>query len=196
MGKPYSDLEKQCIAILANGGNPANSQDEAVAKYWQWKINPSSNAHKFTGDLAGSKRSAGRKLSTRYIKPFDAIVAATTYAAVTMSARSLTEIPQAVRDSFGFHTLAAGDQGIKIGKFKPAKVYYRTGASETSSERTSRVTGREYKSYYTSSDQGYTAPFGVVGSDTEAQRQTAIRTALGSNINLVTFTPQIYRRPV
>ncbi len=33
MGKRFGDLEKQAIAILANGGNPTTSQDEALRNY-------------------------------------------------------------------------------------------------------------------------------------------------------------------
>jgi len=171
MPKHFGDLEKSAIAILANGGNPANSTDEAVAKYWQWKINPSSNSHKFVGDLAPSKRPNNRKLSTRYVQPFDAIVAATTYAAVGVSQRTLTATNGAIQTALGFKTLGETDRGIRIGKFKPARVYYRTGAASTSAERTSRITGRTYKSFYTGADEGYSAPFGVVSTGTEKARQ-------------------------
>lgn len=193
MGRPYSDLEKQCVAILANGGNPASSSDEAVAKYWAWKINPSSSAHQFTGDRATSKRSTGRKLDTKYIQPFDGIVATATLIEVSISQRAMTDISETVRNTFGFQTPSGTNQKVPLKRFKPAKVYYRTGAAETSAERTSRITGRKYKSYYSASDNGYSAPFGLVGSDTELQRRTAIKTALGATINLITFTPQVYR---
>lgn len=200
MPKRFSDLEKSAIAILANGGNPANSQDEAVQKYWQWKINPSSNAHKFTGPLAGSKRSTGRKLTTLYITPFDAIVSSTTRAAVSVSSRALSEVPESVRNATGCEAEpGTNNQGIRIGKFKPAKVYYRTGTAASSSDRTSRITGRTYKSYYTPTDQGYSYPFGVVSSGTEKARQTAIADAIraaNETIDLITFSPQVYRPPV
>ena len=33
MAKRFGDLEKQAIAVLANGGNPALSQDKRLANY-------------------------------------------------------------------------------------------------------------------------------------------------------------------
>jgi hypothetical protein len=84
-----------------------------------------------------------------------------------------------------------------LGRFKPAKVYYRTGAAADSISRTSRITGRTYKSYYTGSDEGYTAPFGKVNTaDTEVERRTAIKAAIvaaDTTANLISFTPEKYR---
>jgi hypothetical protein len=70
MGKPYSDLEKRAIAILSGGGDPATSQDQELAKYWKWRLNPSATSH----DLPeASIRDTGRKLDDVAIEPFGGV---------------------------------------------------------------------------------------------------------------------------
>jgi hypothetical protein len=85
-------------------------------------------------------------------------------------------------------------KAFRLGKFKPARVYARTGAAATSADRTSRITGRKYKSYYQESDEGYSAPFGKkAATDTQAERQQEIKIEVQSivdTINLITFTPE------
>lgn len=195
MGKPYSDLEKRAIAILAGGGNPATSQDEAVKKYWTWKINPSSSAH----DLpAASTRTANRKKDSKSILPFGVVLNAGLYATVQISKRSATAAQTAgILDDCQYKTVSNSEQTLKLKSFRPAQVYWRTGDAATSAERTSRITGRKYKSYYTAGDEGFVAPFGRdTGAETEGVRQTVIKNALASGSvkpNLVTFIPEIYR---
>lgn len=195
MGKPYSDLEKRAIAILAGGGNPATSQDEAVKKYWTWKINPSAASH----DLpAASTRTTNRKKDPKSILPFGIVLNAGLFATVQISKRSATAAEAAgILDDCQYKTLASTDQSLKLKSFRPAQVYWRTGEAATSAERTSRITGRKYKSYYTGTDEGFVAPFGRnTGTDTEAVRQKAIKTALAAGSvkpNLVAFLPEIYR---
>lgn len=193
MAKPYSDLERQAIAILANGGNPAASQDTALARYWQWKINPSSNAHNLPET---STRTANRKKDPVYLSPFGVDLAASTFAKVAITRRTNTALPAAVKTACGYKTLGAGtDQGLGLKKYNPAYVYWRTGEATTSAPRTSRVTGRPYKSYYTGTDEGFMAPFGRnTATDSEADRQKAIRAAFPTPVpNLLTFTPEKYR---
>lgn len=191
MGKPYSDLEKRAIAILAGGGNPATSQDQAVARYWQWKVNPSSANHRLP---ATSKRPNNRKKDVVALFPFSVELTAGVYAEAMISKRSKTALG-ANTAACGHQTPSTGQQVLYLGKYKPAYVYWRTGEATESADRTSRITGRTYKSYYTATDEGYMAPFGkpnAASTDTQAERQRAIKTALAS-FNLVTFTPEKYR---
>ena len=190
MGKPYSDLEKRAIAILAGGGNPATSQDEAVRKYWQWKINPSSSAH----DLPEtSTRTTGRKKDEVLLLPFGVTLSTGLFAKAMISKRSNTALPSGVKTACAYKTLDTGNQALKLANFRPAQVYWRTGEGTTSAERISRITGRKYKSYYTAADEGFVAPFGRNNtSDVEGARQTVIKAAF-SGINLITFTPEKYR---
>ncbi len=191
MGKPYSDLERQAIAILANGGNPANSQDTALAKYWAWKINPSNSDHKLP---PASKRTADRKKDPVYLLPFGATLNASIFAKVQITKRTNTALPATAKTACNYKTLGNADQGLRIRGYDPAYVYWRTGAATSSTDRTSRVTGRTYKSYFAAGDQGYMAPFGRDdATDNEAARQKAITTAFGTSVQLITFTPEKYR---
>lgn len=196
MGKPYSDLEKRAFALLAGGGNPANTQDEELRNYWTWKLNPRDNSH----DLpTASQRSTNRKLNSVAIEPFAGMPFPDLFAKVSISKRSDTATSGAIRTAVGFVSLTDGtnntklQKSITLGRFIPARVYWRTGEAASPVARTSRITKRPYKSYYSAGDEGYSAPFGKVGTDTLVQRQTAIKTALGTAINLVTFSPEKYR---
>jgi hypothetical protein len=186
MAKRFGDLEKRAIAILANGGNPANSNDTELARYWQWKINPSNANHKLP---SASVRAAERKLSSRYILPFNVEMVAGVFAEVQISQRTIGATGN-LTTALGYQTLTTGQNGYPLRKFKPAQVYWRTGAATTSAPRTSRITGKSYKSYYAQDDQGYVASFGKVGTDSFTDRTRTIKSALGVTINLVTFTAE------
>lgn len=189
MGKPYSDLEKRAIAILANGGNPAQSSDQAVAKFWQWYTNPSNANHKLP---TASKRTTDRKKDPVYIKPFGKDLLAASYAKVQISKRTNAALPAATKTACNYHTLGAAEEGYRLRGFNPAYVYWRTGEATTPTDRTSRITGRSYSSYFAAGDQGYTAPFGKTGTESESDRQRAIKATL-TTFNLVTFTPEKFR---
>lgn len=193
MGKPYSDLEKRAIAILAGGGNPATSQDTAVANYWKWKINPSSNDHKLD---PASTRTTGRKKDPVFLLPFGATLAANVLAKVQMTKRTADALTaqSAVKPECNHKTLATTDQGLRLRGYNPAYVYWREGAATSSTSRPSRITKRPYKSYYAAGDKGYLAPFGRKdGTQTELAAQDAIRKKFPAEINLISFTPEKYR---
>lgn len=194
MGKPYSDLEKRALAILANGGNPATSLDKELANYWQWKINPSLATHNLP---EVSTRTVGRKLNNVGINPFGLSMAVNTFAKVSVSQRSQTWASSTLETALSHQPLAGSNVGYKLGSYTPARVYARTGAAATSADRTSRVTGRKYKSYYAPADEGYTLPFGQnVDSSNFAVRQEVIRQAIlvqDPTINLISFSPEKLR---
>lgn len=191
MGKPFSDLEKRAIAILGNSGDPAQSQDKELANYWKWRINPSLDSH----DLPdASTRTEGRKLNDIGIRPFGIDLPLNVLAKVTISERTQNILTDGQETALQIEELEAADASYRLARFTPARVYWRTGAATTPVTRTSRITGRKYKSYYTEEDQGYTAPFGETeGGATVAERQAAIRAAIqtgNSNIDLLTFSPE------
>ncbi len=192
MGKRFGDLEKQAIAILANGGNPATSSDKALANYWQWKINPSSTAHKLPPT---SERPNGRKKLPVFLEPFAIDLPAGIIAKVTISTRSNTAATPAIKSACGL-TPEGSATGLGLKGYTPARVYWRTGEAATSTPRISRITTVPYKSFYAATDEGFSVPFGRSGTQSLAQRQSAIRTAIaptGSAINLITFAPEKYR---
>lgn len=198
MAKRFGDLEKQALAILANGGNPATSQNTALANYWQWRVNPSDPAHNLP---AASERPNGRQTMPVYLKPFGVNLAATIFAKVTISERSDTAAGTTVKTACEILSdplTPATNIGLALKGFKPARVYWRTGRADSSSDRISRITKETYKSFYGTNDEGFSVPFGAKGSDSLAIRQNDIKVAVkalagvGSK-GLITFSPEKYR---
>ncbi|WP_009632445.1 hypothetical protein [Synechocystis sp. PCC 7509] len=197
MGKRFGDLEKQALAILAGGGDPATSLDEGLKKFWAWKINPSAASHNLP---AVSERPNGRETLEIHLKPFAATLPANVFATVTLSKRSDTAGGNAIKTACGLTVPTVGtDIGLKLKNFTPARVYWRVGRAASSSDRISRITGRSYKSYYAAADEGFSMPFGKKGTDDLESRQVEIETAVeelagvGAN-GLITFSPEKYRK--
>ncbi|MBW4665375.1 MAG: hypothetical protein KME01_14440 [Chroococcus sp. CMT-3BRIN-NPC107] len=198
MAKRFGDLEKQALALLAAGSNPANSPDTALANYWQWKINPSASSHNLPAD---SERPRGRETSNVYLKPFSVTLAATIFAKVTISERSNTAAGAPVKaacEILADPLTPVTNIGLALKGFVPARVYWRTGRAEESTERISRITKRTYKSYYGASDDGFSVPFGAKGADSLATRQSEITTVVKALAGvgpkgLITFSPEKYR---
>ena len=110
-----------------------------------------------------------------------------------MTKRTNAALPTGVRTALA-HQATESNTPLRVKGYSPAYVYWRNGAAETSTARPSRITGRSYKSYYTAADEGYVAPFGKnAATDSEYDRQKAIKAAFGTEINLITFTPEKYR---
>lgn len=191
MGKRFGDLEKQALAILANGGNPATSQNKALASYWTWRINPSDSSHNLP---TASERPNGRKTNPTYLQPFGVVLPSNVFAKVTISQRSFTAASATVLAACNLHTLVpASETGVKLKSFTPARVYWRTGEATTSAPRISRITKETYKSFYAATDEGYSVPFGRKGTDSLLTRQNEIKAVIGTGINLITFSPEKYR---
>ncbi len=191
MAKRFGDLEKQALAILASGGNPATSQDTALANYWQWRVNPSANSHNLP---AASERPRGRETSKIYLKPFALDLPANILATVTISERSNVAAGATIKEACGLEELVVGTTtGLAIKKFVPARVYWRTNRAEESSPRTSRITNRPYKSYYAAANEGFSVPFGRKSTDSLLKRQNDIKAAIALPKALITFSPEKYR---
>jgi hypothetical protein len=189
MGKPYSDLEKHAIRLITVQPDYTQWTDEEVRKYWAWKIRADKASHNLP---SASERPSGRKLSPVYLKPFGKNLPATVFYQAGITTRSKeAKVNQGLTDEvLGYLTPGADANNEEPKRFKPARVYYRTGAATTPVTRTSRITGREYKTYYAAVDQGYSMPFGKKGTDTEAQRHQEIIAAIGNDIHRITFTPE------
>lgn len=191
MGKPFSDLEKQAFAILANGGDPAQSLNTELARYWRWRINPSLDSHDLDPE---SIRAENRKLDDFAIEPFGLDLPNGVSAKVTVSKRTQARVPEGSRATFGFKAINATNVAIKLANFRPAKVYWRTGALDQSVERTSRITGRKYKTYYRENAEGFSMPFGEgAENETLQQRQEILRGWLQANQDdpeLISFSPE------
>jgi hypothetical protein len=191
MGKPFSDLEKQALRLLAGGGNPLTGNDEELKKYWKWRINPGDISHNLP---TASTRTTGRQTNEIGITPFGLDLAATQYARVTISIRSAA-FYDSKKSELGHKTLNTTNIGIPL-EFTPAKIYARRGASATPSEKISRITGRKYKTKFTPSDEGFTAPFGLkTAGESIAVRQAVLATEIGAlaSVGLVTFTPERFK---
>lgn len=191
MGRPFSDLEKQALRLLAGGGNPLTGNDEELKKYWQWRINPAAPSRRLPAE---SSRATGRQTNEVGITPFGFELAASQVARVTISQR-LAAFYNAEKDELGLKTLSATVIGIPL-EFTPAKIYARRGAATTPREETSRITGRKYKTKFSPTDEGFTAPFGSKTSgDSIAVRQAALALKIGafSGVGIVTFTPERFK---
>lgn len=191
MANRFGDLEKQAIAILANGGNPATSQDKRLANYWAWKINPSSEAHNLP---EGSERKTGRKTDRVFLEPFGVDLPSTLFAAVTISKRSFAAANGAILTALAYKALTAGtDSALPVKGFTPARVYWRTGEATTSAPRISRITKDPYSSFYAAGDEGFSAPFGRKAAETVLTRQKSLRAAIPASVGLVSFSPEKLR---
>lgn len=195
MGKAYSDLEQRALAVLAGGGDPAASQDQALSNYWKWRVNPLAPSHNLP---AASERPAGRKLIDVTITPFGLPSTVDALIKTTISIRS-QEFFTSRFATLGISLITGETTGIplRLNGYKPARVYARTGAGTSGVPRISRITGRRYKSYFTETDQGYSAPFGKkAAASTEAGQQADIKgsfTGANNTVGLVTFTPEKFK---
>jgi hypothetical protein len=191
MGKPFSDLEKQALRLLAGGGDPLTGNDEELRKYWKWRINPADSSH----DLPdASTRTTGRQTNEIGITPFGMDLAVNQYARVIISQRSAA-FYDSKKSELGHKIINATNIGIPL-EFTPAKIYARRGASATPTQKISRITGRKYKTKFSPSDEGFSAPFGIkTAGESIAVRQAVLATEIGAlaSVGLVTFTPERFK---
>ncbi|MGL5878212.1 MAG: hypothetical protein ACRC2V_10590, partial [Xenococcaceae cyanobacterium] len=91
----------------------------------------------------------------------------------------------------GFKDMTASDFGFTPKRFRPARVYWRTGGGDSGVARPpSRITKRVYKSIFSAGDEGFSSPFGKINStNTQIERQKAVYEVFKSN-KIVTFTSE------
>lgn len=180
-----------CLRLIAGGGDPLTGNDEVLKKYWKWRINPADASHRLP---ATSSRTVDRQTKEIGIKPFGLELATGQAARVLLSIRSAA-FYDTKKAELGHITPSATVQDIPI-DFRPARIYARKGASTTPLSQTSRITGRAYKSKFASTDEGFSAPFGVkTAGDSIVVRQSVLATEIGgiSGVGLVTFTPERFK---
>jgi hypothetical protein len=191
MGKPFSDLEKQALRLLAGGGNPLTGNDDQLKKYWKWRINPGDPSHNLPTE---STRTVGRQLNEIGIIPFGLDLATNQVAKTTVSQRSQT-FYASKKSELGHKTLGGTTITIPL-DFIPARIYARQSTATAPREETSRITGRKYKTKFTSANQGFSAPFGLkTAGDEIAARQLALAVEIRGlqDVQLVTFTPERFK---
>jgi hypothetical protein len=114
----------------------------------------------------------------------------------TISTRAYEAAVAKTLTGFGIEDLTGTSNALFLGRFKPAKVYWRTGASTTPSERESRITGRKYKSVYAPGDEGYSVPIGKGSGGTNLlARQAAVKGILTPSTGIVpsiSFSPEVF----
>jgi hypothetical protein len=190
MARRFNDLEARLLSFLAGGGNVANIQEEDLKNYAEWKFNV--GGRKRLLPEASTRNREGLKYAI--IDPFGSDTAnLIVLASVSERARAwLAGQPAALKTAVGWKAVPAADAANQpkfINGFKPARAVIRQ-KSTSSTERTSRITGKIYKSRAGSSQQGYSIPFGSVSDSDEIGQSRAIQAAvLDANFS-VNFLPE------
>lgn len=132
-----------------------------------------------------------------YIEPFSFDLATDQMAKVSTSQPSLTTYLNNV-NAGGVRltsTLASGETGFRVAKFRPARVQIKTGRSSTGTREISKTSGLPYKYY---GGRSISIPFGrrAVGEDQQqafdAIRASILTGASTTNPPLVTLSPEKY----
>jgi hypothetical protein len=155
MSERFSRLNEDVLETFARGGNPNTlpATDSARA-YWEWKTNQRPNDKK----LPAASSRTNREPKLVIVQPFGYAVGE--LAKVRISKRS-AEYAVGVNGLVpALNWVATNEVASVLGGFEPAKLIVRTGGSNTTTEKTSRITRRTYKTRFQSSDQGYVMPFG------------------------------------
>jgi hypothetical protein len=189
MGTRFEDLEARLRTFLLAGGNIDNCQDEELRNYGRWRLfkDPSSR------DLPAASERDKRGQSLLMLTPFDPnLVTGTTEAGVTISGRSKAWATSNL-GKFGL-TAYDADNVIWLGYFTPAKAYVRPStATKATVDRISRITKKPYKTKFSQGDEGYTVPFGKVGTSGYSEVAADISTLAGKGV--ARFTPEKVRIP-
>ena len=190
MSRRFSRLEAEVLAILKAGGDPLQSKDQAIVKYWGWRIHKDATQH--------NRATTRTLLGTTRVIIFPFAVAgntAHTYAELSTRAYNSTLITDKPA-LFDWKTGVAADTVIQQrGNFSPAKAIVRQKGTTEQSE-TSKITGRSYKTKSGPAQEGFVFPFGRGTGDkaTQSGDERAILTAIKANFS-VSFKPEVYREP-
>lgn len=190
MSRRFGDLEARLLSFLAGGGNVANIQEEDLKNYAEWKFNV--GGRKRLLPEASTRNREGLKYAI--IDPFGSNTANLTVLA-TVSERArvwLAGQSTALKTAVGWKAIPAADapnQPRFINGFTAARAVIRQKSS-ANTERTSRITGKIYKSRAGSSQQGYSIPFGSVSDSDEIGQSRAIQAAVPDTNFSVSFLPE------
>lgn len=191
----FSDLEGRLLSFLQSGGNRDISQiqDEELKKYAEWKFNIGGNKRK----LPASSTRNREGIKYAIIEPFgeETTQAKLFLASVSERARTwLAGQTAALKTAVGWKAAPAStspNQPIFVKGFIPARAVIRQKAA-SADERTSRITGKKYKTKAGSTQQGYSIPFGSVSDNAEITQARAIAAAVPDANFSVSFLPERY----
>lgn len=132
-----------------------------------------------------------------YIEPFSFDLAETQYVKVSASSTVVTARLSAVNTGGTrvMTTLASNDTGIRIARFRPAKLMILTGRSTTGTPKTSKTSGLPYKAY---GGNRSSIPFGRKASgEDQNQAFDIIKAAIqqgqsATSMPIVTLMPEKY----
>lgn len=190
MSRRFGDLEARLLTFLQGGGNIANIQEEALKNYAAWKFNVGGNKRQLPATSTRNREG----LKYAIINPFGSDTANELYlASVSERARAwLTQQSSALKTAVGWRAVPAAnasEQPIFAKGFVPARAVIRQQAA-TADERTSRITGRKYKTKAGSTQQGYSIAFGSVEDSAEIDQARAIQAAVPDASFSVSFLPE------
>jgi hypothetical protein len=190
MSRRFGDLEARLLSFLQGGGNIDNIQEEALKKYAAWKFNVGGDKRQLP--TTSTRNRQGLKYAI--INPFGSTAVDELFlASVSERARAwLAGQPAALKTAVGWKAVpapTAANQPQFVKGFIPARAVIRQQA-ERADERTSRITGRKYKTKAGSTQQGYSIPFGAVGANAEIEQIRQIQTAVPDANFSVSFLPE------
>lgn len=191
----FSDLEGRLLSFLQSGGSRDVSQiqDDELRNYAEWKFNV--GGRKRLLPASSTRNRQGIKYAI--IEPFgeETNPRRLFLASVSERARAwLATQPGGLKTAVGWQPVPQGptaNQPILVKGFIPARAIIRQQAA-SSTEQTSRITGKKYKTKASSTQQGYSIPFGSVSDNGELQQARAISAAVPDANFSVSFLPEKY----
>jgi len=189
----FSDLEARLLSFLQSGGGKDINQiqDEALRKYAEWKFNQGGNKRK----LPASSTRDRKGIKYAIIQPFGVESDNRKLYLASVSERArlwLAGQPTNLKIAVGWKPEPASsstNQPILVKGFMPARAVIRQKAA-SADERTSRITGQKYKTKASSSQQGYSIPFGSVSDNAEITQAREITSAVQGENFSVNFLPE------
>jgi hypothetical protein len=187
----FADLEARLLSYLQSpGAADINSiQDESLRKYAQWKFNQGGDKRK----LPASSTRNRQGLKYAIIEPFGSEPTTNALYLISVSGRArnwLNSQSTALKTAVGWRPVPTGtNQPSLVRGFEAARAIIRQQAAN-STEQTSRITGKKYNTKATSSQQGYSIPFGSVSDNAEITQARAIQAAVPDDNFSVSFLPE------
>lgn len=191
----FSDLEARLLSFLQSGGSRDISQiqDQELKKYAEWKFNQGGNKR----NLPASSTRNRQGIKYAIIEPFGDLTNPSKLFLASVSERArtwLTGQPSALKTAVGWKPVPADtspNKPIFVKGFIAARAIIRQQAA-SADERTSRITGKRYKTKAGSTQQGYSIPFGSTSDNSEIVQARAIALAVPDATFSVSFLPERY----
>lgn len=190
MATRFSDLNRQAIGLLKEGKDPLQSNDDALKKFWQWRLYTDPTKH--TRSTASNRQTNG---TTRVIVfPFS-VNGTNPYHYATVSNRAYNNNALPGRAKLNWQTGVAADARISNDRnYTPARANIREVSSNIISVpgTSNKITGRPYKTRSGSAQQGWSVPFGKTGTKTELEVQREIAEEVGPTLR-VSFRSEVFK---